>query len=336
MLGGDVVRDGSYVRVQLALMDKGAIEAFEAGKRELSAGYTCDIEWTSGTLDDGTEYDAIQRNIRGNHLALVDRGRAGPECRIGDTAKPAPADTKPTSTQQSETEVPLRKLVIDGISVEFTDQGAEAVAKLQQQLADAGKATETAIQRAQDAEKQHTAAIQAKDGQIAAMKAAHDQALSAKDGEIAALKAAHEQALAAKDGEIAALRTQTTDEALEARVAARAVLVGNAKRLVGDSFDPTGKSDAEIRRHVVVTRLGDKVNEQQAADETYCRHAFDTLVALAPAPAPARPDPIRQMTMAGAGTVPAAALDAAAHGQPQMAPWQRAAAAQRDAWKAKE
>lgn len=54
-----------------------------AGKRELSAGYRCIYEVTAGVWN-GLHYDAIQRNIRGNHLALVTEGRMGPDVAVMD------------------------------------------------------------------------------------------------------------------------------------------------------------------------------------------------------------------------------------------------------------
>ena len=45
-------------------------------KRELSLGYTCDLEATPGVWN-GERYDAIQKNIKYNHLAVVTKGRAG-------------------------------------------------------------------------------------------------------------------------------------------------------------------------------------------------------------------------------------------------------------------
>lgn len=55
----------------------------EAGKRELSAGYRCIYDMTAGVWN-GLRYDAIQRNIRGNHLALVTEGRMGPDVAVMD------------------------------------------------------------------------------------------------------------------------------------------------------------------------------------------------------------------------------------------------------------
>lgn len=55
----------------------------DAGKRELSAGYFCTYDIVSGIWE-GQHYDAVQRNIRGNHLALVNEGRMGPEVAVVD------------------------------------------------------------------------------------------------------------------------------------------------------------------------------------------------------------------------------------------------------------
>lgn len=47
------------------------------GKKELSVGYEVELEMISGVTEDGEPYDAIQRNIKPNHLAIVSKGRAG-------------------------------------------------------------------------------------------------------------------------------------------------------------------------------------------------------------------------------------------------------------------
>lgn len=83
---GDILRDGEYIRIPMALMDKKAIAAYKDGKAELSAGYTCDIAMTPGTAPDGTAYDAVQTNIGFNHFAQVDAARGGAALRIGDGA----------------------------------------------------------------------------------------------------------------------------------------------------------------------------------------------------------------------------------------------------------
>lgn len=70
-------QDGDNVTAQIIIQDADAIaKAEKGGVRELSLGYSVDLEETPGEYN-GEKYDAIQRNIRVNHLALVPKGRAG-------------------------------------------------------------------------------------------------------------------------------------------------------------------------------------------------------------------------------------------------------------------
>src|SRR5580765_1437387 len=46
-------------------------------RRDLSLGYVCDLDETPGVTENGERYDAIQKNIKYNHLAVVISGRAG-------------------------------------------------------------------------------------------------------------------------------------------------------------------------------------------------------------------------------------------------------------------
>jgi len=77
-LEGMPVRDEDTLGGTLVLTAKEAIDALEAGTQELSAGYLCDIEDVDGKF--------YQRNIRANHIAIVEKGRAGASCRISDEA----------------------------------------------------------------------------------------------------------------------------------------------------------------------------------------------------------------------------------------------------------
>lgn len=86
--GAKVHRDGDYIVVDLVMMDQKAIAAYEAGTRELSMGYDAVIDFTSGTTPKGEPYDAVQRQIRNNHLALVGKARGGSALRVGDGAAP--------------------------------------------------------------------------------------------------------------------------------------------------------------------------------------------------------------------------------------------------------
>ncbi len=72
-------RDGDDVRAKIVIHNTDAMK--ECGLRELSLGYNLDIEETPGEWN-GQHYDAVQRNIRVNHLALVQEARAGDQARL--------------------------------------------------------------------------------------------------------------------------------------------------------------------------------------------------------------------------------------------------------------
>src|SRR5690606_18814074 len=60
MTGGEVVRDGEFVRVPLVLMDAAAIDAVKNGKNQLSMGYSVQLSFDSGTTPEGEQYDVKQ------------------------------------------------------------------------------------------------------------------------------------------------------------------------------------------------------------------------------------------------------------------------------------
>ena len=68
---------GEYVEAEIVIHEPDRIN----GMRELSLGYALDLEKKPGTWN-GESYDCIQRNIRINHLALVDEARAGDKSRL--------------------------------------------------------------------------------------------------------------------------------------------------------------------------------------------------------------------------------------------------------------
>ncbi|WP_151822204.1 DUF2213 domain-containing protein [Acinetobacter oleivorans] len=70
--------DAEYLMGDLLVMDKEAIDAVMAGKVEISLGY--DAEYTEVSPGKG-----VQSNIVINHIALVDKGRCGSRCSIGDS-----------------------------------------------------------------------------------------------------------------------------------------------------------------------------------------------------------------------------------------------------------
>ena len=133
-----------------------------------------------------------------------------------------------------------RTVMVDGLPIETTDNGATAIEKLQSDLV---------------AQKQLT-----RDAQLAA-----DTVIADKDAQ-----------LAAKDAEIDALKAkQLTDADIDAKVAARSELIATAK-VIHDA-DYSGKSDAEIKALAVSAKGVDIKDKPQAyVDASFDILAKDT------------------------------------------------------------
>jgi hypothetical protein len=85
-LGTDSAFDGTYLNNSLVVHDAEAIAGIESGQlKEISCGYRYRADMTPGTYN-GMAYDGIMRDITANHVALVERGRAGPDVVVKDHA----------------------------------------------------------------------------------------------------------------------------------------------------------------------------------------------------------------------------------------------------------
>ena len=94
-LGTDAAFRAPYLDNSLIIQDAEAIAALNPSdpgtpggrsaraRRELSASYRYDPVMRSGVFQ-GQPYDFIMTNIRGNHVALVEEGRAGPDVVVAD------------------------------------------------------------------------------------------------------------------------------------------------------------------------------------------------------------------------------------------------------------
>lgn len=94
-IGSDVAFNAPYLDASLCIWDAKAIAGVESEQQcELSSAYHYDADMTPGVTPDGEKYDGVMRNIHGNHLALVEVGRAGPDVVV--------ADSDPFVTQRKE------------------------------------------------------------------------------------------------------------------------------------------------------------------------------------------------------------------------------------------
>lgn len=84
-IGSDVAFNNPYLCASLCIWDSEAIAGIEAEKiEELSSAYRYNADMTPGTTPDGEAYDGRMTNIIGNHLALVEVGRAGSDVVVAD------------------------------------------------------------------------------------------------------------------------------------------------------------------------------------------------------------------------------------------------------------
>jgi hypothetical protein len=132
--GTEALESGDWPLVaDLLITDADAIAAVDNGQRELSAGYSYDLDKAGDLL--------VQNNIILNHLAIVPNGRAGSEARIYDAAAPALAlpdfgHVDQTATQPTKPDVrpsikkgairmknPLAFLIGRGLKAMAADEG---------------------------------------------------------------------------------------------------------------------------------------------------------------------------------------------------------------------
>lgn len=84
-LGNDAEFVDPYLRNSLTIWARDAIDGVETGKqKELSCGYRYAADMTPGIFD-GMRFDGVMRSIVGNHVALVEDGRAGADVVVGDS-----------------------------------------------------------------------------------------------------------------------------------------------------------------------------------------------------------------------------------------------------------
>lgn len=116
-----------YLVGDLFVQDERLIEEVRNGKREVSCGYSVDyVDNGDGTF--------TQRNIRGNHIAIVEEGRAGHKAAIMDSINKAKADEQPERNKKAMSKNAFWSTLF-GHAAE--GKSAEEITKMVQDTADA-------------------------------------------------------------------------------------------------------------------------------------------------------------------------------------------------------
>lgn len=134
--------EGKFIGTDAIITDRKAIDDIKSGKAEVSAGYALNLDFTPGEAD-GVRYDAIQRDIVVNHIAIVDSARAGPRVRLRMDSQDAVVEELYHADKETQMN---KKVKIDGKEYEVDeavatalDAALEAVPALKTQLEDAIK-----------------------------------------------------------------------------------------------------------------------------------------------------------------------------------------------------
>jgi hypothetical protein len=137
-------RDDANVRGEIVIHNPEAM----GPKRELSLGYSVRLDETPGEID-GQRYDAVQRDIRVNHIAVVHRGRAGnARLRLDHDD----AATEPVEKDTSMSENKLVSVRLDGLEYQASPEVKRALERHDEALAAGREQTAAANTRADKAE----------------------------------------------------------------------------------------------------------------------------------------------------------------------------------------
>lgn len=257
---GSILSDGYPKDEKYVACDIVIFAPDKVGKhRELSLGYRCDCEETPGVSPDGQAYDAIQRNIRINHLAVVPVARAGMKARLNCDGD---------EIFESEGTQNMSKFKIDGVEHEVHEAVANYITALQSRAdaAEAGltatketlagvTASKTELQTKLDAMTGERDGVQ---GKLDAMTAERDSLKSKVDAAEADKKAAVDKAV----------------EDTKKEVKERAELEADAKKAKCDKTD--GMDNKALKIAIIKAVRGDSLNFDGKSDD-YVNAYYDSI-----------------------------------------------------------
>lgn len=251
-LGENIATDAYRVSIPITINRADAVESVNDGKEALSCGYTTDIEEKEGTWM-GVPYQAIQRNIRYNHTALVDRARAGDAAKLKVDAATrmdsADSDIKSFGyqiNQQTEVKPMLKKIKLDnGIEYEAEEKVIDALHVAKTSLDEANKKLGEV-----DTLKKEKSELQAKHDTL------EDENKKLKEG-IEKVK---------KDD------PKRIDEAVKARME----LLDAAKKAEVEVKE--NMSEQDIKKEVILKAFPNAKEKLDKADEAYVDARFDSAI----------------------------------------------------------
>ena len=197
----------------------------DRGKVELSPSYRCRYEFSEGVFD-GMQYDAIQRDIRFNHLASVKEGRTGPDVAVQDCLTITYDSAEFINMEITpEMEQALRALIEkilaeQAAAVSDNDPNKEAVTDADPPAAPGAVTTEEkdAVEETAAAAEQATGAVESATAAIAEVTAALEEVEAAAEAVKAAPTADSRKALDAALAKLGTAKNKIAERAADSQV----------------------------------------------------------------------------------------------------------------------
>lgn len=272
---GSIQRAGNDMIGALVVDDAKLNRKIDDGKVQVSNGYECVVVWEQGVSPEGERYDARQTEIRGNHVAIVEAGRAG-NARLKTDARTmrtdsailiedacagmvpgAASDTAPAAAQAKKDHAMNLEQALAALAAAHKDNGALAV-----KLAAAEKRGDDAEQLAKDAEAR---AVKAEAERDSAKTRADAADAKVKEAETAITKAKTDAAAATADQVKARVDLLTKASA----VGVKEIKRGDAAVALLDA-EPN-----EIRLAVIAKIDGAEVATEKRDNAAYVEARFD-------------------------------------------------------------
>lgn len=237
------VENGDVVNKATVFDSRLIADIVTGNKKECSLGFLCDVVEEEGIYE-GQRYNRRQMNFKFNHLAMVNKGRCGPECS-------AKLDEKEDFAVQIRTDEVDQyqknkdkgrdgkmKIKLDGVEYEVPEVVASRITSLEEKNDELNKTV----------------------GQL-------EGKLDGKDDEINKLKQKNE------DLEKNQVSETKLDEAIEARLK----LVQDASKVLGEDYDFKGKTERAVKVDAIKSYSGDEFTGEGKSDE-YINARFDTIM----------------------------------------------------------
>lgn len=247
---GSIKRNGMCLDGIVMISDADTIKDVQSGKVQLSCGYFNKREQSAGiyTDENGVQhpYTHVQHKIRGNHVALVEVGRAGPEARLRLDSEDASVLVT-DETIQTPKEAKMKTITLDSIPCEMTEATAAIVTKV----------------------------IGDRDAKILA----HEATIRAGEATIDQIKGSTDKLQATLDSARADLKEAQDPTKFQAAVAARVTMESGARKVLGDTAD-LSKMNARQIKVAIVGKLKPSLSCDGKSDD-YVDGLYDDAMAAA-------------------------------------------------------